>query len=148
MTPPDLAQRIVEHFAPKGTVLDPCRGEGSFYNALIMAPGIDVLDWCELVEGRDFLTHEGNYDFIISNPPWSKMRPFLQHAMAISDNIVFIATMQHFTTRARYRDIHAAGFGLREFLVCPWNAAGGGFLTGACHLQRGYTGILTMSGLP
>ena len=30
-TPPDLARRIVEHFQPGGTVLEPCKGEGRVY---------------------------------------------------------------------------------------------------------------------
>jgi hypothetical protein len=142
MTPPVLAARIVQYFKPTGRVLDPCRGQGAFYNALAKMPGVTA-EWCELAEGRDFFEQEGHFDWIISNPPWSKFRRFLNHAMAIADNIVFLATLTHFVTRARLRDIAGAGFGMRQALLFnnpprPW--PGGGFQLVAMHLQRGYQG--------
>ena len=32
MTPVYLAKNIIEHFEPTGLILDPCRGEGAFYD--------------------------------------------------------------------------------------------------------------------
>jgi hypothetical protein len=89
MTPPELATAIVDHFRPSGIVLDPCRGQGAFFNALGLSDGVTEVRWCELNEDRD------------TNPPWSKLRAFLNHAMTISDNVVYLATMTHFVTRAR-----------------------------------------------
>ena len=82
----------------------------------------------------------------MTNAPWSKLRAFLNHAMKISDNVVFLCTMTHFVTRARIRDIAEAGFAMREALLVPnppppW--PGGGFQLAACWLQRGWTGGLT-----
>ena len=37
MTPVYLAKNIIEHFEPTGLILDPCRGEGAFY---------DNYNWC------------------------------------------------------------------------------------------------------
>jgi hypothetical protein len=83
--------------------------------------------------------------FVIGNPPWSKMRAFLIHAMTISDNVVFLASMPHFVTTARMRDIAAANFAPREALIVPnppaWPQSG--FALTAYHLQRGWTGGLT-----
>ena len=63
--------------------------------------------------------------------------------MALADNIVFLATLTHFVTRARLRDLADAGFGMREAVLFnnpprPW--PGGGFQLCAMHLQRGYQG--------
>ena len=54
MTPEYLAKEIIEHFNPTGRILDPCRGEGAFYDNY---PEGDH-DWCELGEGRDFLQYQ------------------------------------------------------------------------------------------
>jgi hypothetical protein len=118
-TPPGLAAAIVSHFGPSGRLLDPARGNGAFFDAML--PFATVLDWYEIAEGRDFLALESNirYDWAITNPPWSKLRAFLRSAMSIGDNIVYLATITHFVTKARLRDIAEAGFGLREFLLCP-----------------------------
>ena len=32
MTPEYLAQDIIQHYEPKGLILDPCRGTGAFYD--------------------------------------------------------------------------------------------------------------------
>ena len=69
MTPHKLAREIIEYYKPTGRVLDPCRGEGAFYENF---PEDTERDWCELAEGRDFLSYEKQVDWIITNPPWSK----------------------------------------------------------------------------
>ena len=32
MTPVETAIDIIQHFSPKGKILDPCRGQGAFYD--------------------------------------------------------------------------------------------------------------------
>jgi hypothetical protein len=91
MTPEWLAIDIINHFSPKGFMLDPCRGEGAFFNNY----ETDHKDWCELSEGKDFFLYTKKVDWIITNPPWSKMQKFLAHAMEISNNIVFLTTINH-----------------------------------------------------
>jgi hypothetical protein len=144
MTPPHLAERIVNHFKPRGRVLDPCRGQGAFYDAIAKQPGVEP-HWCEITQGRDFFEETGHFDWLITNPPWSKLRKFLLHAMPLADNIVLLATLTHFDTRARDMDIYQGGFGRREAVLVhhpgpPWPSSG--FLLCAYHLQRGYTGPL------
>jgi transcriptional regulator with XRE-family HTH domain len=140
LTPQLLARRIVDAFADAmaGEVLDPCRGEGAFFDAF---PPHLTAHWCELSEGRDFFGWTRRVDWVMTNPPFSKLRAFLNHAMAIGDNVVFLAALSHFGTRARIRDIRAAGFGLRRVLLVPtprdWPSSG--FQLAAVHLQRGWT---------
>jgi hypothetical protein len=147
-TPAYLAQRIVRHFMPSGMALDPCRGEHrSFYDAMRALPGCRV-DWCEITEGRDFFTCSKRVGWIVTNPPWSKMRQFLDHAMTLADDIVFLGALSAFLLRARLRAIDDAGFGLREALLLdhppePWPASG--FQLAAVHIKRGYRGALALS---
>ena len=142
MTPPELARRIVDFYAPRGRLLDPCRGQGAFYNAML--PYSDDVRWCEIAEGRNFLAYREPVDWIITNPPWSKFRPFLRHAMELAPNIVFLVTMTHCVTKARLRDIHAAGFGVAPPMMvdqppAPW--PGSGFQLAAVLIQRGASSV-------
>lgn len=152
MTPPALAAAIVKHFAPSGIALDPCRGDGSFYNALQMAE-TDEVRWCELRDGKDFLSEffqKGEVDWIITNPPWSKFVAFLSQAMRAADEVVFLATITHFVTKKRMLLIEQAGFGFKEILSVetpksPWPQSG--FQVAAVHLSRGWKGDCKFSSL-
>ena len=137
MTPPDLAQSIVNHFVCSGTFLDPARGDGAFYNAY---PGDK--DWCEVSEGRDFLTWTTPANWIVTNPPWSIIRKFLKKAYELGDNVVFLMPVYHIFTSARYRDMIQAGFGIKEICMVkpPDNFPVMGFVIAAIHLQKGWTG--------
>ena len=139
LTPQILARHIVDVFADamSGELLDPCRGASAFYDAF---PPHLTAHWCELSEGRDFFGWTRRVNWVMTNPPFSKLRDFLNHAMAVSDNVVFLAALSHFGTRARIRDIRTAGFGLRRVLLVPtprdWPSSG--FQFAAVHLQRGW----------
>ena len=144
MTPEWLSKEIIEHFSPTGIILDPSRGEGSFYNNF----NTETKDWCELGEGVDFLTYNKKVDWIITNPPWSKMQQFLAHGMKVSDNIVYLTTINHYTTKKRIRDMRENNFAIKEIYCVPtpknpWPQLG--FQLGAIHTQRGYFGLITMS---
>lgn len=138
MTPKPLAEAILNHFHPLGKILEPYRGAGAF-----MTP---ASDWCEISEGRDFLLLDNgkHYDWIITNPPWSKIRDFLTKSFEVADNVVFLMTVNHAFTKARIRLLREKGFGIKEILFCdmPKDFPQSGFQLGAVHYQRGYTGLV------
>lgn len=153
MTPPLLAERIVGHFDPRGLILDPCCGDGAFYKAICKhldaSKGLNSVEWMELTKGRDFLAHvEAHpslriWNWIITNPPWSKFVDFLVQSMRVSGNVVFLVTLNHFQTRARMRMIEEAGFRFREIALMetppePWPQSG--FQVAAVHIQHGWKG--------
>lgn len=153
MTPDYLAQNIVNHFAPKGHVLEPCRGQGALTHPLEKA-GCQV-DWCEIDEGRDFLTYDFNgkrFDYTITNPPFSLIRPFLARAMEVSDNVIFLCFINAIFMKARLRDIKQAHFGIRE-IACvetPAKSTGwpqAGFQVAAIHLQKNYQGPIAFTSI-
>jgi hypothetical protein len=139
MTPDWLAADILNHFDLSGSFLDPCKGEGAFFDQC----DLDSKDWCEISQGKDFMDYEGEVDWIVTNPPWSKMRDFLVKGMQVANNVVYLTTINHYTTKARMRDIREMGFGVPEIYCVltpekPWPSLG--FQLGAVHIQKGYTG--------
>ena len=148
MTPDSLAYEIIEHFLPSeilliGKMLEPCCGDGTFLKYM------QGSDWCEINKGRDFFDYNKKVDWIITNPPWSKIRKFLQHSMELSDNIVFLMTINHLWTKARLRDIKKARFGIKEIMLLdtPKEFPQMGFQLGAIHLQKGWGGDIKLNDL-
>jgi hypothetical protein len=138
----------VGHFLPQigGTVLEPCEGGGAFTRAFTYH-GLPEFISLEIRKGLDFFAFDEHVSWIITNPPWSLAKQFLQHAYRVADNVVFLITLHHiFDLRSRIADMEASGFGIREVLLCktpakPWPQSG--FQLGAVHLQRGYRGTIT-----
>ena len=144
MTPEYLAEALVNHFKPNGKILEPCKGTGNFLKFLPK----DTL-WCEISEGKNFFDFNEKVDWIITNPPWSQIRKFLQHSLEISKNVCFLFTINHLWTKARIRDIKNIGFGIREIAIfdTPDNFPPLGFQVGMVHLQAKYSGDIIFSDL-
>lgn len=143
-TPRELAKSVIDHFQPKGSVLEPCRGSGHFFDAF---PPDTTKHYCEIDEGLDFFDWHDPVDWVISNPPWSQFRAFNAHAMGLASNVVWIIPLVHFSGKARVRDVREMGFGFREIVLLdtPNDWPQGGFQLAAFHLRRGYAGpIRTM----
>jgi hypothetical protein len=134
-TPIYLCKQIVEHFDPEGKILEPCCGEGNFLKVI-------NADWCEINKGKDFLNTQGQWDWIITNPPYSKYRDFLNKSMEVADNIVFLQLINATFYKARLRDIKEAGFGIKEIwcIDTPKEFPQFGFQMGCVYYKRFYTG--------
>lgn len=175
-TPLKLARQLVAHFNPSGRILEPCKGKGNLLRALkehvsTVARGQLTVDgkqttahgarstvhrrraspvaWCEIQQGRDFFAWTEKVDWIVTNPPWSQIRRFLQHAMSVADNVVFLMTINHVWTKARLRDIREAGFGLKGIVLVdmPPTFPQSGFQLGAVHVARGWRGAVQLGEL-
>jgi hypothetical protein len=144
-TPRWLSQAIINYYNPTGAILDPCKGGGAFSDYM-------ECDWCELSLGVDFLAKDESkhYDWIVTNPPWSMLRQFIEKSVKISDNIVFLINFNALTTRKRLSLIHDNGFYIAEVLMLDnpteshWPSTG--FQLAAVHLKRG-AGTTTWSKL-
>ena len=137
-TPDYLAKEIIDHYQPIGKLLEPCRGGGAFFQYM---PGAD---YCEIQEDLSFYDYEDKVDWIVTNPPWSKIRQFLEHSFKIeAENIVYLCNFNAFVTRARMNLIFDNGYGIKE-VYCVDNPKTNwpqtGFQLAATHIQRGYTG--------
>lgn len=144
MTPPYLAEELVQWFIPPNvSVLEPCKGNGAFINALKNCSGV-TYDWCEIQEGKNFFNYTNKVDWIITNPPFSQFRSFLKHSMEIADNIVFLSLINAFFMKARMRDMKEMGFGFHTILSVdtppkPWPQFG--IQLGAVHIKKDYNGL-------
>jgi len=144
-TPRALAAALVTALAPQGSILEPCSGDGAFLQVLP-----SDARWCEIKRGRDFLTWQGRVDWIITNPPWSQIRSFLQKSFVVADHVAFLMTVNHAWTRARLRDAREAGFGLRKIILVdtPRSFPPSGFQLGMVVYARNYGGSLDLVWLP
>ena len=134
MTPEPLAKWIVEYFQPSGKLLEPCCGDGAFLKHMKGA------DWCELSKGKDFFDYDKTADWVITNPPFSKIRKFLQHLYKLEvKNIVFLCPTNHIMgVKARLNDMFEAGYVIKEiiFIDTPKEFPQSGFQWSVNHIIR------------
>lgn len=121
MTPITLCKAIIDHYNPRGLILEPFKGTGNFYNQFP-----EPKEWCEIEEGRNFFDYTKHVDWIITNPPWSNITSWYSHALSIADNIVFLWYVEGQFTRKRMKLMKESGHYLRELLLInktpkrPW----------------------------
>lgn len=137
-TPDWVAKDMVEHFAPFGVVLDPCRGEGVFGKYLP-----DDAHWCEIAEGVDFFHWPHLVDWVIGNPPYSMTREWFRYSYKIACNLVYLVPLRNvFSGYGFVREIYEFG-GIREMRIYGTGGKLGfpmGNAIGALHIERGYSG--------
>ena len=141
-TPDDVAKQIVKHFKPKGKILEPCAGTGSFLKALPKST-----QWCEIEKGVNFFDFKSKVEWIVTNPPFSRLSEFLIHSMKISINIVFLINLPGLFTVHRMRQLHIYKFGIKEILLMrqPTTFVQCGRQVAAVHLQKHYNSDIRIS---
>lgn len=158
-TPEYLAEAIVAYYKPymSGSVLEPCAGENNIFkylsepkNRFEIKEGTDFLtEWYTTYTGEDeFLntlpTPKERYDWVLTNPPWSKFKDFLRSSFRISDNVVFLVPLNKvFGLKTTLRTLRDVNFGIKDVKLWatpakPW--AQSGFQVGTVWFQRGWTG--------
>ena len=140
----EVAADIIGYFQPSGIVLDPCKGEGSFYNQF---PANVTRLYCEIAEGKDFFNFSQKVNWIIGNPPYSIFLDFLKHSFKVADDVVYlIPTNKVFQSWKLMKEIQKYG-GIRSMLVYGSGHLVGfpfGFSVGAFHFRKGYTGEVAL----
>lgn len=142
-TPDWCARDIVEHFAPSGVVLDPCRGKGAFHDLLP-----EGSPWCEISEGTDFFDWSTPVDWVIGNPPYSLTRPWFRHSYDIADHLVYLVPCRNvFSAYGFLREIHEyGGFrGIRAYGTGGRLGFPMGNAVAAFHIERQWRGPTTFS---
>ena len=97
-TPSDLVDDCVKliKIAKSDTLLDPFYGDGAFYSKY---PETNKKDWCEIEKGVDFFKYNKKVDWVISNPPFSKLTKVLNHCSEICKMFWFDHFMFSFATQ-------------------------------------------------
>lgn len=129
-TPPELCQKLIQKLplVSGDQVLEPFRGEGSFYNSL---PDCVEKYWCEIEEGRDYKDHIGEIDWIVSNPPFQlenkngkRQNSFYQlleyYASRVNKGVAFLGNDYCFSTLTplRMKKLNELGLYLQGYTIC------------------------------
>ena len=128
-TPNELAKELINHvdLCENDFVLEPFKGEGAFYNNL---PDYVNKHWCELEEGRDYKDHEGQIDWVITNPPFKlennegRVNSFWYlidyYTDRVSKGIAFLGNDRCFSTLTpiRMKKLNDKGFYVNKIVVC------------------------------
>jgi len=137
-TPRWLAEMIVRHFNPAGRALDPCRGDGAFFEFLPAGA-----DYCEIEDGKDFFNWIDPVDWIIGNPPYSCLLGWIRHSFKVGNNIVYLMPLHRvFASFEFLQDLQSFG-GVKEILIIGTGTTAGfpfGHCLAAVHYQRHFTG--------
>ena len=66
----------------------------------------------------------------------------MQKSMDVSDNVVFLTSINHLWLKARLRDVFERGFGIKEIIIfdTPKNFPQSGFQMGCFHLKKNHAG--------
>lgn len=121
----DLMTFIPLHAGDK--VIEPFKGEGAFYDAF---PAFVQKDWAELEQGKDYTDLSGEYDWVITNPPfrlesngkrvnsfWFLLDYYTQRARK---GVAFLANDACFGTLTpkRQQVLKERGWGITKIVVC------------------------------
>jgi len=116
-TPLLLAKRLID-ITPlkKGDfVLDPFAGKNAFYNQY---PSWVKKDWCEIDQDRDFFKWSKEVDWILSNPPYSKINDVFKHSVKIAKKGIGLLIGIINITPKRLKILRNNGFGVTVFHIC------------------------------
>jgi len=116
-TPEMLARKCISMvpLVRGDVVLDPCRGYGAFYNNY---PDFVKRDWCEINEDKDFFNYDKKVDWIISNPPYSKIDKWLKKSFSVcKKGVGYLFGIYNITPR-RIEMANTNGFGLTLLYLC------------------------------
>jgi len=133
-----VSKGIIDHLKPSGVCLDPCKGDGSFYNHF---PEGKL--YCEIEEGKDFFDFTDKVDWVIGNPPYSIFEAFLKHSFEISDNVSFLVPTNKIWQRQIIMNRITQWGGVKSMIIYGSGSLIGfpfGFSVGNFHFEKGYKG--------
>lgn len=136
-TPRNVSKGIIQFLKPIGKCLDPCKGDGAFYDYLPDA------DYCEIREGKDFFEYNNRVDWIIGNPPYSIFEEFLRHSFELANNVSFLVPTNKVWQRQIIMDLINKWGGVKSIIIYGHGGLIGfpfGFSVGNFHFQKDYRG--------
>lgn len=141
-TPRRLAQAIVDHFQPQGSMLEPCAGSGAFLDCM------EGAEWCEIEENRDFFSYAKLVDWIITNPPYEQRLEFLVRSLQLAKNIIFLIQVPSLFFQAKLHLITKWECGIREIVLIdnppdPWPFFD--MRLGVVHIKKGHRGGIKLT---
>lgn len=126
-TPESVVQELIKKIpaAPDDSWCDPCFGKGVFYNNF---PGANN-SFYEIDLGKDFLLSDKQYDWCVTNIPFSKPNDFIFKMAACSKKGFGILCLANSMTATRLKKLEAMGFYLYDMTVLYVKEWGFGYRT-------------------
>lgn len=112
ITPLALAKQQIEMIEKIDTDiwLDPCKNSGNYYNQF----PCEKKEYCEILEGIDFLKYEGKPDVICQNPPYSILDKWMKKNIELKPRVIsFLIGVGNLTSR-RIEWFYNAGYGITK----------------------------------
>jgi hypothetical protein len=138
-TPIEYCKFLINYFEPSGTILEPFKGNGNFYN---IYPKNCKKEWCEIKKGKDFFDFNEKVDWIITNPPFILITKTLEHCVEIADNFVLIFSYHYMGSKYRFRLLKENDFWIKDILLIPTPKEWGtwGIQMAVYHFKKNYSG--------
>ena len=144
MTPRHIAKQMIDYYAEwydlsERVLLDPCRGDGAFYDQY---PDYCTKDWCEITEGRDFFDWPYKVDWIITNPPYSIFPQFLEKCFEVADNVALLIPLAKLVSSLKRINMVMDYGNIESIRIIGASKCGFpfGFPAAAIHMKRGTPG--------
>ena len=144
MTPRHIAKQMIDYYAKwydlsERVLLDPCRGDGAFYDQY---PDYCTKDWCEITEGRDFFDWPYKVDWIITNPPYSIFPQFLEKCFEVADNVALLIPLAKLVSSLKRINMVMDYGNIESIRIIGASKCGFpfGFPAAAIHMKRGTPG--------
>ena len=116
ITPASLARELISRTPVLAgqTILDPAKGTGAFFDNF---PEGHWIDFAEISEGKDFFSEQRKFDWIITNPPFSKLKKWLQKSCTTAEvGFAYILPL-HGLTEHRVRACADLGFNITSLTL-------------------------------
>jgi len=118
LTPRPLAAQLIDE-TPWGlndSLLDPFMGRGAFFDQF---PKAGKEYWCEIEKGSDFFRWVEPIDWIMSNPPFSKLSQVFSHSCRIAQKGFAYLIPTYSLTHKRIKDCSSFGFNISRIVFFP-----------------------------
>ena len=87
-TPPWCYENLDINWKAFSDAHEPCRGDGRIQE-FIKDQGISC-SYTEILEGKDFFEFNDKIDLIVTNPPFSLAKEFIEHSIALSNTVIML----------------------------------------------------------
>jgi len=112
-TPQKIVDIMIEDININDSILDPCYGEGIFYNSFKNKNK----DYCEITKNKDFFDFNEKIDLIYGNPPYSILTKWLEHSFKICNKKIKYIIGMYSLTPVRLTLAEKYGFYLTEMIL-------------------------------
>ena len=100
-TPPWCYENLDIDWSMFSSAHEPCRGDGRIQFFLEEEQGIPCT-YSEIMEDKDFFDHTDEVDLILTNPPFSLAKEFIDHSISLSSTCIMLLRLNYLGSITRH----------------------------------------------